>query len=159
MATECCCCGCGCGVCGVCVVMVGGWVGGLVCGCVGWGGVGWGGGRERGGSDTVYVMCVCPYMTTCKQQISMGWCHCTSPFGWNDQPAKVLRLFPPKAGSKRPQVQTSPNPKSRKKIARLAHLTPHSFGGRGAQSFPSPRRWVPWIGNDLRRCTWTSLPG
>ena len=72
---------------------------------------------------------------------------------------KALRLFPPKAGSRRPQVQNSPNPKSRKKIARLAHLTPHSFGGRGAQSFPSPRRWMPRIGNDMRRYTWTCLPG
>ena len=32
-------------------------------------------------------------------------------------------------------VETSPTPKARKKIARHAHLTLHSFGGRGAQSF------------------------
>ena len=31
-------------------------------------------------------------------------------------------------------VQTSPNPKASKKIARLAHLTPHS-GGRGGAIF------------------------
>ena len=75
-----------------------------------------------------------------------------------------LRLFPPKAGSRRPRVQTSPNHKSRKKIARLVHLTPppplpHSYGGREAQSFPSPQCWMPWVGNDMRRCTWTCLPG
>ena len=56
-------------------------------------------------------------------------------------------------------VQTSPNPKSKKKIARLAHLTSLFYGGRGAQSFPSPRRWVPWIRKDLRRCTLACLPG
>ena len=32
-------------------------------------------------------------------------------------------------------TQYSPNPKSRNKIARLAHLTPHSFGGRGRNLF------------------------
>ena len=50
-----------------------------------------------------------------------------------DCPAgKTLRLFPPKAGSRRPQWPTSSNPKSRKKIARLAHLTPtpSEEGGR-----------------------------
>ena len=56
-----------------------------------------------------------------------------------------LRLFPPKAGSVRSRVQNSPNPESRKRIARSAHLTLHSFGGRGGQSFPSPRRWMPQI--------------
>ena len=55
------------------------------------------------------------------------------------------------------QAAKSTNPKARKKVARHAHLTPHSFGGRGAQSFPSPRRWMPWIRNDTRRCTWTCL--
>ena len=98
-----------------------------------------------GGADHVYVMCVCPYMTTCVQLIKMGWCQRTSPFGWTDQPEKTLRLFPPKAGSRRPQSKKSPNPKARKKIARHACLAPHSFGGRGAQSFPSPLRWMPWI--------------
>ena len=27
------------------------------------------------------------------------------------------------------------------------------------QSFPSPRSWMPWIRSDMRRCTWTCLPG
>ena len=51
----------------------------------------------------------------------------------------------------------SPNPKSRKKIARYAHLTLHSFGGRGAQSFPSPRGWMPRIRSEMRNNTWTCL--
>ena len=34
-----------------------------------------------------------------------------------------------------------------------------SFRGRGAQSFPSPRRWMPRIQNTVRRYTWTCLPG
>ena len=55
---------------------------------------------------------------------------------------KPLRLFPPKAGSRRPQApkKSSPNRKARKQIARHTQLALLSFGGRGAQSFPSPRR-------------------
>ena len=53
-----------------------------------------------------------------------------------DCPAgKTLSLFPTKAGSRHSQSKTSPNPKARKKIARHAHLTPHSFGGRGGAIF------------------------
>ena len=38
--------------------------------------------------------------------IKMGQCQFTDPFGWTVQPAKkTLRLFPPKAGSRRPQGQ------------------------------------------------------
>ena len=77
-------------------------------------GVMWGGG---GGSDTVYVMCVCPYMTTFVHLIKMGQCQCTDPFGWNPTPVPSesrLQVSP---------VQTSPNPKARKKIARFAHLS------------------------------------
>ena len=47
----------------------------------------------------------------------------------------ALRLFPPKAGSRRTQCKLHPTPKARKKIARLAHVTPHSFGGRGGAIF------------------------
>ena len=71
--------------------------------------------------------------------------------------AKSLRLFPPKAGSRRPQ--SKPHTKAMKKIARLAHLTLLSFGGRGAQSFPSPRRWMPRIRSEMRNNTWTCLSG
>ena len=56
--------------------------------------------------------------------------------------------------------------------ARLSCWAPHNacclrwqvpgvpFGG-GAQSFPSPRRWVPriWVRNNMRRCAWTTLLG
>ena len=100
---------------------------------------GGGGCGGDGGADVVLHMGVCSSMRTSATN-KIGQCQCTSPFGWTDQPVKALRLFPPKAGSRRPQAQKSPNPESRKKIARHAHLTPHSFGGRGAQSYPSPRR-------------------
>ena len=104
-----CCCGCGCD-----------------CGC------GCGGGGC--GADKCF-MCMSVHTHARMQLIKTGWCQRTSPFNWTVQPAKALRLFPPKAGSRRPRLQNSPNPKSRKKIARFTDLTPHSFGGRGAQSF------------------------
>ena len=57
------------------------------------------------------------------------------PVHWSlplDRPAGTpVRLFSPKAGSRRPQVQNITQPQ-RKKIARHAHLTPLSVGGRGA---------------------------
>ena len=94
------------------------------------------GGRERrrgrrgsggrgggGGADVVLRKSVCPFKRTHAVN-QMGWCQRTSPFGWTDQPEKPLRQFPQKAGSRRPQSKTSPNSKSRKKIARHAHLTP-----------------------------------
>ena len=53
--------------------------------------------------------------------------------------SKTLRPYPSESRFQAfPGAKTSPNSKSRKKIARHAGLTPHSFGGRGAQSFPSP---------------------
>ena len=93
------------------------------------------------------------------QRINMDWRHCTSPFGWTDQPetshACSLREQVPGV----PRCKTSPNPKARKKIARLAHLTSLSNGGRGAQSFPSPRSWMPRIRIEMRSNTWTCLSG
>ena len=83
--------------------------------------------------------CSCTRMSihTCTRHAKFlkGQHQCARPFGWTDQPAKAQRLLPPKAGSRRPRVQNSPNPKSRKKIARLAYLTPHSSGGRGGAIF------------------------
>ena len=78
------------------------------------------------------------------QLIKTDQCQCTGPFGWTDH------LKPPCTCSLRKQVpdipnQTSPNPKDRKKIARHAHLTPHSSSRKGAQSFPYPRRWMPRV--------------
>ena len=71
-----------------------------------------------------------------------------------------LRLFPQKAGSRRPQVQKITQPQGEEKRLRGTPTSPPlSFGGSGAQSFPSPRRWMPWIRNVMRRCTWTRLPG
>ena len=63
----------------------------------------------------------------------MGWCQRTNPFGWTDQPAKVLRLFPPRAGSRRPQVQTThPTPSRGKRLRGTSSSppTPSEEGGR-----------------------------
>ena len=71
---------------------------------------------------------------------------------------KDLRLFPSKTSSTSPRVQTSPNPKSRKKSANHPSSPPsNSCVGREVQSLPSPRRWASWIRNDMKRCTWTCL--
>ena len=68
--------------------------------------------------DGMYDVRVCPCTPTVMQLIKWASASAPTPSGWTDQPAKALRLFPPKAGSRRPQVQNSPNPKARKKIAR-----------------------------------------
>ena len=82
---------------------------------------------------------------TCSQ-FKTDQCQCTSPFGWTVQPEKSPKPVPHgRQVPSIPKAKTSPDPKSRKKIARLAHLTPHSFGGRRSQSFPSPRRWMPQV--------------
>ena len=77
-------------------------------------------GRGVGGGEVAWEE-----SETWRGGVGVLWCRGgggVSLFGWIDQP-EPLRLFPPKAGSRRPRVQTSPNPKSRKKIARLTHLT------------------------------------
>ena len=124
---------------------------------------------------------VCPCAPTRVHLIKSDRRQCASPFGWTVQlvppyacwtgasapvpSAGLSSRYPPYACCLREQVPgvprctTSPNPESRKKIARLAHLASHSFGGRGAQSFPSPRRWMPRIRNDMRRIICTCLPG
>ena len=56
-------------------------------------------------------------------ELKTGWCQCTNPFGWTDQLEKPTPL-PSESRFQASPVQTSPNPKARKKIARLAHLTP-----------------------------------
>ena len=63
----------------------------------------------------------------------MGQCHRTSPFGWIVQPAKALRLFPPKADSRRPQVQTITQPQVEEKDCEARPpqpSTPSEEGGR-----------------------------
>ena len=86
---------------------------------------------------------------------------CASPFGWTDQPENPLRLF-----SFRRQVpgvpgcKTHPSPSRGKRLrGSPTSLSTASEEGRGAQSFPSPRRWMSGIQDDMRRITWTSLPG
>ena len=82
--------------------------------------------------------CVSVETLACVQQIKWASASALAPSAGLSSRKKTY------ACSLRVQVPGYPrhNPKSRKKIARLAHLTPHSFGRRGAQSFPSPRGWM-----------------
>ena len=111
-------------------------------------------GGGGGGADGVYATHVCPCATTRVQL-----------FYWTSASALVpsagLTSWRPLRLSLRMQVPgvPGPNPKARKKIARHAHLTPHSSSGKGAPSFPYPRRWMPRIQNERRRCSWPCLPG
>ena len=110
-----------------------------VCGCGGGG----------GGADGVYSERLCCRLTS-MQAIKTDGRQCASPFGWIDQ-LKLPTPGPSEGRFQSSPVQNSPNPKSRKKIARYAHLTSHSYGGKGAQSFPSPRRWIPSIRTDKKK--------
>ena len=67
--------------------------------------------------------------TRVQRLIKMDQCQCTSPFGWTDR-QKSTKPVPSDGRFQASPVRTSSNPKSRKKIARHAHLTRHSFGGR-----------------------------
>ena len=83
-------------------------------------GVGWWEGEERAGRGEVCVCvggadgaitrtCLSTRATQAMQMKSKNGLvpMCTGPFGWTDQSEKrPLRLFPPKAGSRRLQMQT-----------------------------------------------------
>ena len=69
--------------------------------------------------------------------LKMGQHQCTSPFGRTDQSENPTPV-PSKGRFQASPVQTSSNPKARKKIARHARLTSPLQRKKGAQSFPSP---------------------
>ena len=60
---------------------------------------------------------------------------CAGPLRLDCPAGTPLRLLPPSAGSRRSQVQKSPNPKARKKIARHAHLSPPLLRRKGGAIF------------------------
>ena len=97
----------------------------------------------------------CQFMLMHAYNESMGQCQRTSPVGWTDQPAKALRLFPPKAGSRRPEVQNLTQPQVEEKDceARPPHPSPLLRKEGRAQSFPSPRRWMPLVRNTVEKNT------
>ena len=70
-----------------------------------------------------------------------------------------LRLFPPKAGSRRPQVQTITQPRVEEKDCEARPPRSPLLRRKRAESFSFPGRWMPRIRNIVRRCTWTCLPG
>ena len=70
------------------------------------------------------------------QLIKLGQCQCTDPFGWTDQPAKNPTPFPSESRFQAsPGAKTSPNSKSRKKIARHAGLTSPLLRRKGGAIF------------------------
>ena len=130
-----------------------------VCACVcGRRREGRGGGGGGGGADTVYGVRVCPCTPTIMQIIKMDQCQCTGPFGWTDQPetshACSLRRQVPGVSSAK---LTQPQGEEKDCEARPLHLP--LLRRKGAQSFPSPRRWMPWIRIMRNQYTWTCLPG
>ena len=122
----------------------------------GWGGVGWGGG---GGADCGITHMSLSIRAHACTELKRTSASALVPSAGLTSPKKTLRLFPPKAGSRRPQVQDDSTPIRGKRLRGTAHLTPHSFGGRRAQSFPSPRGWVPLVRNIMKSITWTCLFG
>ena len=66
------------------------------------------------GADRVSDTHVCPCAPTRVQLIKTDRRQCTSRFGWTDQPVP-LRLLPPSAGSRRPQVQNITQPQGEDK--------------------------------------------
>ena len=74
-----------------------------------------GGGGGGSGAEMCFVRkCQSSCAHSCKL-IKTDRRQCASPFDWTVQPEPSLRLFPPKAGSRRPQCRPH---KARKKIAR-----------------------------------------
>ena len=71
------------------------------------------------------------------QLIKMGQCQCTSPFGWTVQPAKTPTLVPSegRCQASPSAKKSSPNSKSRKKIARHAGLTSPLLRRKGGAIF------------------------
>ena len=85
----------------------------------------------------VRTMCntrVYPCMCTV-QLIKMGQCTGTDPFGWTDQPEKSPTPVPSESRFQVSPVQTSPNPKARKKNARFAHLASPLLRRKGGAIF------------------------
>ena len=82
--------------------------------------------------------CLSSHMRAC---IKLKWvsANALTPSAGLTSRSKTLRPFPPKAGSGRSQVQKPhPTPIRGKRLRDTPASPPHSFGGRGAQSFPSP---------------------
>ena len=123
------------------------------------------GGREiggRGGGGGGADLCVAHECLSSRAHacrlIKTDQRQCASPFCWTDQPethyaCSLRRQVPgvPSANLIQPQVE------EKDCEARPPHLP--ILRRKVAQSFPSPRRWMPWIRDDIRSCTWTCLPG
>ena len=64
------------------------------------------------GADTVYHTRVDPCARTSAANLKMGWCHCTSRFGWTDQPGnpQATRRKPHPTPSSGKRLRGTPNP-------------------------------------------------
>ena len=90
--------------------------------------------------------CMSVHTRTRMQLIKMDQCQCTGPFGWTDQPETPYVC----------SLRTHPTPRRGKILRGTPTL---SFGGRGAHSFPSSQRWMPWVRITRNLCNWTCLSG
>ena len=113
----------------------------------------------NGGADVVHYACVCPYAQAACGKLKWTSASALVPTAGLTS-RKPPRLFPPKAGSRRPQVQTITQPQVEEKDceARPPHPSP-LLRRKGGAIFSTPQRWMPRIRNEMRRCTWTCLPG
>ena len=109
----------------------------------------------------VYDTHVCPCVPTRVHAIlKTDRRQCASPFGWTVQPETPYACAFESRFQASPRCKNLTQPQVEEKDCEARpHLTLHSFRGRGAQSFPSPRRWMTRIRDDMRRITWTCLAG
>ena len=116
-----------------------GWGGGW-CLC-GEGGRGFSSTREEGryavggggGGTECAITKTCLTMSTLHANFLKGQCQCPGRFGWTDQPEKDPTPIPSEGRFWASAVQTSSNPKARKKIARLARLNPPILRRKGVR--------------------------
>ena len=124
-----------------------------------WGG-GEGGGGGGGGADGVYSERVCScgltHMQLIKKQAGASALVPSAGLTSRNPSTPV----PCEGRFQASQCKPHPTPSGEKDCeVRPPHPPLLRRRRGGAQSFPSPRRWMPWIPNIMRRCTWRSLPG
>ena len=107
--------------------------------------------------------CSCTRMSihTCTRHamnFKKGQHQCASLFGWTVQPGPPTPVASESRFQASPGAKPHPTPSRGKRLrgSPTSHPTPSE---EGAQSFPSPRRWMPWIRIVMRKYTWTCLLG
>ena len=103
-------------------------------------------------------MCLSIHANGCNE-LSRASASAPAPSAGLTSRKKPLRLFPPKAGSRRPQCKPHPTPSRGKRLRGTPTSLPTPTEEGGAQSFPSPRGWMPLARNTMKSITWTCLFG